>query len=116
MTWIILILAISVGLNVLFLWYIRQTLKKLLFASENYGWLSSSLENFSEHLQQLHKLDMFYGDTSLRDLIEHSKQLVEDMKNFQDIYTLLEDEPSDREEETPPLEDEPNDRREEETQ
>ena len=42
---------------------------------------------------------MFYGDTTLGHLIEHSKQLVEDMKNFEEIYTLLEDEPDDGKEE-----------------
>ena len=100
MIWVILGLEWSVGLNVLLLWYIRQTLKRLLFASENFGWLSESLKNFSDHVQNLHELEMFYGDTTLGHLIEHSKQLVEDMKRFEDIYTLLEDEAYDREEET----------------
>ena len=99
MIWIILALVLSVGLNVLLLWYIRQTLRRLLFASENFAWLMGSVRNFSEHLQSLHELEMFYGDTTLGHLIEHSKQLVEDMKNFEEIYTLLEDEPDDRKEE-----------------
>ena len=100
MIWIILGLVLSAGLNVLLLWYIRQTLKKLIFASENFAWLMSSITNFSEHLQKLHELEMFYGDTSLGHLIEHSKQLVQDMKSFEVIYTLLVDEPNDREKET----------------
>jgi len=50
-------------------------------------------------LQSLYELEMFYGDTTLGHLIEHSKQLVEDMKNFEEIYTLLEDEPDDTKEE-----------------
>ena len=58
-----------------------------------------SVRNFSEHLQSLHELEMFYGDTTLGHLIEHSKQLVEDMKNFEEIYTLLEEEPDDGKEE-----------------
>ncbi|HAI40325.1 MAG TPA: hypothetical protein DCM40_20615 [Maribacter sp.] len=58
-----------------------------------------SIRNFSEHLQSLYELEMFYGDTTLGHLIEHSKQLVEDMKNFEEIYTLLEDETDDRKEE-----------------
>jgi hypothetical protein len=44
-------------------------------------------------------LETFYGDETLGHLIQHSKELVEDMKNFEQIYTLLEDEPDDREEE-----------------
>ena len=99
MIWIILALVLSVGLNVLLLWYIRQTLRRLLFASENFAWLMGSVRNFSEHLQSLHELEMFYGDTTLGHLIEHSKQLIEDMKSFEEIYTLLEDEPDDGKEE-----------------
>ena len=95
MIWIILALILSVALNGLLLWYVRQTLRRLLFASENFAWLMSSIRNFSEHLQSLHELEMFYGDTTLGHLIEHSKQLVEDMKNFEEIYTLLEDETDD---------------------
>ena len=99
MIWIIIGLILSLALNVLLFWYIRQTLKRLLFASENFAWLMGSIRNFSEHLQSLYELEMFYGDTTLGHLIEHSKQLVEDMKNFEEIYTLLEDEPDDTKEE-----------------
>ena len=99
MIWIIIALVISVAINGLLLWYIRQTLKKLLFASENFGWLMDSLQNFSDHVQKLHELEMFYGDSTLGHLIEHSKQLVEDIKNFEEIYTLLEDETYDGKEE-----------------
>jgi hypothetical protein len=99
MIWIILALTLSVALNGLLLWYIRQTLRRLLFASENFAWMMNSIKDFSQHLKSLHELEMFYGDTTLGHLIEHSKQLVEDMKNFEEIYTLLEDEPDDRKEE-----------------
>ena len=97
MIWIILGLVLSLALNGLLLWYIRQTLRKLLFASENFGWLMGSLENFSQHVEQLHQLETFYGDETLGYLIQHSKELVEDLKRFEDIYTLLEDEPDDGE-------------------
>ena len=99
MIWIITALILSVALNGLLIGHIRQTLKKLLFASENFGWLMGSLQNFSDHVQKLHEMEMFYGDSTLGHLIEHSKQLVEDIKNFEDIYTLLEDETDDRKEE-----------------
>lgn len=99
MIWIILALVLSLALNGLLIWYVRQTLRRLLFASENFGWLMNSLQNFSNHVQKLYEMEMFYGDSTLGHLIEHSKQLVEDIKNFEEIYTLLEDEPNDGKEE-----------------
>ncbi len=92
MIWITLALILSVALNVLLLWYIRQTLKRLLFASENFAWLVDSLRSFGEHLQGIHELEMYYGDTTLQALIKHSKDLVNDMENFEQIYTLLDGE------------------------
>ena len=99
MIWIILALVLSLALNGLLIWYVRQTLRRLLFASENFGWLMNSLQNFSNHVQKLYEMEMFYGDSTLGHLIEHSKQLVEDIKNFEEIYTLLEDETDDGKEE-----------------
>ena len=35
---------------------------------------------------------MYYGDTTLQALIQHSKDLVSDMENFEEIYTLIDGE------------------------
>jgi len=89
MIWIIILLILSLGLNGLLLWYIRQTLRKLLFASENFGLLKDSIDSFKSHLEGIYELEMFYGDDTLGGLISHSKDLVEDMQRFEEIYTLM---------------------------
>jgi hypothetical protein len=104
MIWIISIaLVASLAINALLLWYIRQTLKKLLFASENFGWIKDSLLSYSQHLEAVHELEMFYGDDTLGSLIKHSRDLVADIKNFEEIYTLteedIEDDTTEKEEE-----------------
>jgi hypothetical protein len=33
-------------------------------------------------------MEMYYGDETLGSLIKHSKQVIEDIKEFEDIYTL----------------------------
>jgi|TARA_R110000796_G_scaffold244492_1_gene367576 hypothetical protein len=33
-------------------------------------------------------MEMYYGDETLGALIKHSKQVIEDVKEFEDIYTL----------------------------
>ena len=90
----------SLSLNVVLVWYIIKLLTKLFFIQENMEGLISLNQNFGDHLKELNELEMYYGDESLKHLIQHSKQLVEDLKSFEDIYTLLEDETYDREEET----------------
>lgn len=71
-------------------------LQKLLYVSDSIGTLLVSAKNFSNHLDGLHAMEMYYGDETLGGLINHSKQVIEDIKEFEDIYTLtnegLEDE------------------------
>jgi hypothetical protein len=66
-------------------------LSKLLYISDSIGSLLLSAKNFSNHLNGLHEMETFYGDETLGGLIKHSKQVVEDIKEFEDIYTLTND-------------------------
>ena len=81
-------LIISVAANTLLVWYIRKMLAKLLYVSDSIGDLMVSAKNFSNHLDGLHAMEMYYGDETLGSLIKHSKQVIEDIKEFEDIYTL----------------------------
>jgi len=78
-------------------------LSKLLYVSDSIGSLLISAKNFSKHLSDLHSMEMFYGDETLGALIKHSKEVVEDIKEFEDIYTLtdesLEEDTEDEEQE-----------------
>ena len=81
-------LSISVLLNILLIWYIRKMLQKLLFVSDNIGDLQHAVNNFSKHVGGMHELETFYGDETLGGLIDHCKQIAENIKEFEDIYSL----------------------------
>ena len=74
-------------------------LTKLLYVSDSIGDLLVSAKNFSGHLDGLHAMEMYYGDETLGALISHSKQVIEDIKEFEDIYALTNDGLEDNEEE-----------------
>jgi hypothetical protein len=88
---LILIVVVSASINVLLVWYIRKMLTKLLYVSDSIGSLLLSAKSFSSHLGGLHEMEMYYGDETLGSLIKHSKQVMEDIKEFEDIYTLTND-------------------------
>ena len=88
MTLLIISLVVSVAINGLLLWYIRKMLSKLLYVSDSIGSLLVSAKDFSNHLDGLHAMEMYYGDETLGSLIKHSKQVIEDIKEFEDIYEL----------------------------
>ena len=89
---LIIILSISVGLNIFFIFYLRWILKNLAFLSENIYNLLETVEAFSDHLGAVYELEMFYGDDTLQNLLVHSKQVVEEIKTYKEIYTLTSDE------------------------
>ena len=93
-------LMVSLAINALLFWYIKHMLKKLLFVSDNTGDLLQVMNDFSTHLEQVHSLETFYGDMTLGNLIRHSKDVVAEIKKYEDIYLLTNDiEPEDEEEE-----------------
>ena len=79
---------VSLSINILLIWYIRKMLSKLLYVSDSIGSLLTSSKGFSDHLDGLHSMEMYYGDETLGALIKHSKQVIEDIKEFEDIYVL----------------------------
>jgi len=88
---LIILLTLSVGINIFLVVYLRWLLKKFVFLSENIGDLLSSIDGFSKHLESVHELETFYGDVTLKNLINHSQQIVRDVEAYKDIYTMFRD-------------------------
>jgi hypothetical protein len=86
----IFFLVLSVILNGILLWYIRKMLGKLLSVSDNIGNLVEDLTSYQNHLQQLYEMEMYYGEPSIKNLIVHSREIIEHVKEFSDVYNLIE--------------------------
>lgn len=91
MSYLIFFLVASIILNGVLLWYIRKMLSKLLSVSDNMGNLVEGLASYQNHLQQLYEMEMYYGEPSIKNLIIHSKQIIEHVKDFSDVYNLTEE-------------------------
>jgi predicted PurR-regulated permease PerM len=91
MSLVILCLVLSFCLNILLLWYIRRMLKQLLNVSDNMGNLVEDLASYQNHLQQLYEMEMYYGEPSIKNLIVHSKQIIEHVREFSSVYNLMTD-------------------------
>ena len=97
----------SLLLNVFFIWYFRNLVSRLRFISENLGDLVEETISFRDHLESVHELEMFYGDETLSGLIDHVGEYSETLVEFEEIYTLLdEDEEEENLEETDVYDDE----------
>ena len=66
-------------------------LKELLLVSDNMGNLIEDLTSYQNHLQQLYEMEMYYGEPSIKELIVHSRQIIDHVKEFSNVYNLVED-------------------------
>jgi hypothetical protein len=78
--------------------YIRFLLKQLTFVSTNLTDLNNEAVSFAAHLKSVYELEAFYGDETLKGLLEHSMYFTSKVDNFSDIMDLTAD-PIDEEEE-----------------
>jgi len=76
-----------VAIFVASIWANVFLLRKLLYFNENFQQMQNSIEEFGKHLQTIYEMPMFYGDESLQQLISHSRELRQDLLDFQDRYS-----------------------------
>lgn len=76
-------LFLSVVINIGLLWYIKSVLSKQSSLEEDVIDIVEKLEIFTGHIENLHELEMYYGDENLQKLMEHSNELVNYFIDFQ---------------------------------
>ena len=96
------LLAISFIIIVLLLWYVSRLATQSSEMVKDLDSFYSSLEAFEKHLDEVHGLEMFYGDQNLQGLLKHSRTLLNDVYDFQEKYQLNEEIDFDETQEDPP--------------
>tara|TARA_A100001011_G_C14302373_1_gene841432 strand:- start:2167 stop:2487 length:321 start_codon:yes stop_codon:yes gene_type:complete len=84
--------AISILLNIGVFAYARMCVSELLSVSEELGDLKMLIGAFSDHISEIYQLEMFYGDQTLQNLVNHARSLDEQLETFEYIYNLTEEE------------------------
>jgi len=86
------LLVFSIVGNILLVWYNRQLVQNLFFVSDNIGDVVGLVKEYHEHLESLYEMEMFYGDSTLKGLIDHTSFILEEIKAFEEIYNLTREE------------------------
>ena len=89
---LVILLILSILANIVLMWYIKRMLKELLFDSDNIIQLQTSMSDFVTHLEGVHQQETYYGDPTIEGLIQHSKEIVDEIKDFDNIYSVSRDE------------------------
>ena len=85
----------SVLTNILLIWFVIKKTNEMNELREDTFIIFETVEQFSDHLDNLHELETFYGDQNLQNLMTHSRQVINDIvdvqeKYYDDVETTLE--------------------------
>ena len=97
-----LLLTISFIIITLLSWYIFRLTNQSKEMVKDLDSFYSNLEDFEKHLDEVHGLEMFYGDQNLQGLLKHSRTLLNEMYDFQEKYQINEEIDFDETEENHP--------------
>jgi len=94
-----LLLYLSTLFNFLLIWYTYHFINENKNVEEDINLLFDNTEEFVGHLEQIYELEMYYGDQNLQNLIEHSKELINNYIDIQEKYYDIEVEINDEDDE-----------------
>jgi len=89
------ILALSVFINLIFVFYSRWLINILKTREEDVNILADRTAEYVRHVNSVHEMEMFYGDPTLQSLIDHGTGLVEAVESFDFILSEVEEETKD---------------------
>ena len=85
----ILLLVISLLINILFIWYLRQLLGRFGYVCTNIFELKKTVDLYIEHLAVVSELEMFHQDPNIEQLMQHTTDLLSQLETYEEFYELL---------------------------
>ena len=86
-----IVLAVSLIFNGLMYWYSRQLTQKLSFIYDNIGDVSELITNYRVHLKSVYSMEMFYGDETLKFLLDHTRSISLLLEDYEDPEFFVEE-------------------------
>jgi len=90
-----IIATISVLINIFMFGYAKNTLAKIetaYNAAEASTEIFSLMDAFKDHLNSVYEMPTFYGDETLKSLLDHSNEMIEYLKGYEEIYSFTQPE------------------------
>ena len=81
-------LSIALGLSV---WYVRGLLRVMYQMTIDVQQMEDKMVEFSKHLDNVYEMEVFYGDEALGHLIRHSKEVVDSISKFRNLFEIEND-------------------------
>ena len=86
--WLILALSVSIIANFIAFYYNRVVLGRLMFLGDNLADLTEMITSYRNHIKSVYQMEMYYGDETLKFLIDHTRSLHEMLEEYEDVYQI----------------------------
>jgi len=87
---LIIAFILSLALNVLLVWYVRKVqVDYILYLRDNLEEFAYMHNQFTEHIDEVYNMEMYFGDQSLSKLLEHSRFVSEQTQQYLDVLRGL---------------------------
>ena len=81
-------LTVSLIINVVSFFYIRWLLRIVASMEVQSNDIWNLISEFKIHLKSVYELEMFYGDETLKSLMDHANQVTENLDEFDSILSI----------------------------
>jgi len=85
---IIAVLILLLGLET---WWVVKSVQKFLLVKRLFGDVYADIGTYVEHVKYVHGLELYYGDETLKGLIEHGESTCLNVEEFLEIFAEFED-------------------------
>tara|TARA_A100001015_G_scaffold320325_1_gene446281 strand:+ start:2128 stop:2514 length:387 start_codon:yes stop_codon:yes gene_type:complete len=87
---LVIALIASISINIFVFWYIRDILGRLTWISQNINDIAEVIGIYQGHLKAVFKLEQFYGDQEIQTLMQHTREIIEILEDYQTAALDLE--------------------------
>lgn len=87
-----IILGLSVIINLFLVWYGYLLVRKVLYVSNNTTEILIAVDRYKKHINGVYELETFYGDETLKSLLDHTGELSTFLIECENAYGLTESE------------------------
>ena len=84
-------LTLSIIINIGLVVYVKAAISRLVLVSEELGDLQDMINSFLDHTRSVYEMEMFYGDQTLKGLMDHTKDLSAALEELQQVFFLSDD-------------------------
>jgi hypothetical protein len=82
------LLFLALCFNIMLFWYIKTLLSKINDINNEVDDMFDMFDSFTKHVEKIYQLELFYGDETIKSLIVHSREVLEEINVYRQKFFL----------------------------